>query len=94
MKKEDGFWNKAIVGLFIPEAIFQSIISLPFTLSFRTLRSLSGPEYASELQNLAVGLFSVGLALEVMADWQVEKHRQKSSDLARKGVWSIVRHPK
>ena len=93
-KKEDGFWNKAFFELFIPEAICQGIISLPFTLSFRTVRSLNGPEYAPELQNLAVGLFSAGFALEAMADWQLESHRQKNSDLAREGVWSIVRHPK
>lgn len=34
-KQEPGFWNKALVKLFIPEAIAQAIISLPFTLPFR-----------------------------------------------------------
>lgn len=34
-KKEPGFWNKALFTMFIPEAIAQTIISLPFTLPFR-----------------------------------------------------------
>jgi steroid 5-alpha reductase family enzyme len=93
-KKEDGFWRNAFFTLFIPEAIFQSIISLPFTLAYRIPPSLNAPNHASELHKLAMGLFSAGFALETIADWQVKTHRQKSSDLNRKGVWSIVRHPK
>lgn len=34
-KKEPGFWNKAFFTMFLPEALFQTIISLPFTLPFR-----------------------------------------------------------
>lgn len=34
-KKEPGFWNKAFVKMFLPEAVIQAIISLPFTLPFR-----------------------------------------------------------
>lgn len=34
-KQEPGFWNKAFFKLFLPEAVIQSVISLPFTLPFR-----------------------------------------------------------
>lgn len=34
-KKEPGFWNKAFFKMFLPEAVIQAIISLPFTLPFR-----------------------------------------------------------
>lgn len=34
-KKEPGFWNKALFTMFLPEAVIQAIISLPFTLPFR-----------------------------------------------------------
>lgn len=34
-KKDPGFWNKAFFTLFVPEAIVQAIIALPFTLPFR-----------------------------------------------------------
>lgn len=34
-KKEPGFWNKAFLKVFLPEALIQTIISLPVTLPFR-----------------------------------------------------------
>lgn len=34
-KKEPGFWNKALFTLFLPEALVQAVVSLPFTLPFR-----------------------------------------------------------
>lgn len=34
-KKEPDFWNKAFFTMFLPEAVIQTIISLPFTLPFR-----------------------------------------------------------
>jgi steroid 5-alpha reductase family enzyme len=32
-KQEPGFWNKAFLKYFLPEAVVQAVISLPFTLS-------------------------------------------------------------
>ncbi|KAJ1334106.1 DUF1295 domain-containing protein [Microdochium nivale] len=99
-KKKDpaGFWNKAALGLFLPEALAQTIISLPFTLPFRaSLESVAAsPDvgYPAIFTSLAVFLFSTGFALETLADTQLEAHKQKNStDLNREGVWSIVRHP-
>lgn len=34
-KEESGFWNKALFTIFAPEALFQAIIALPFTMPFR-----------------------------------------------------------
>lgn len=98
-KKEEGFWNKALFSVFLPEALFQAVISLPFTLPFRALDDSAAasplhvhPEYT---HGLAVALFSAGFALEVLADVQLAAHQKKNSDdLTREGVWSIVRHPK
>ncbi len=91
-KKQEGFWNKALVGMFLPEAVFQSVIALPFTAPFRHQGAvLTG--YHPYVQMLAVGVFSAGFALEALADYQLEEHRG-SAGLMRKGVWSIVRHPK
>ena len=94
IKKEEGFWNKAFFTIFLPEAVFQSIISLPFTAPFRHEGAvLTG--YHPYIQMLAVGLFSAGFALETLADYQLDVNKeQKSSGLKRDGVWSIVRHPK
>lgn len=97
LKEQDsGFWNKAFYLLFVPETVFLTFISLPFTLPFRlSSSSLSlAPEVSCALRSIGVGLFSAGFALEVLADKQLGLHRQERADLCRHGVWSIVRHPK
>ncbi|KAH7039740.1 uncharacterized protein B0I36DRAFT_378877 [Microdochium trichocladiopsis] len=99
-KKKDpaGFWNKALLGMFVPEAVAQTIVSLPFTLPFRaSLESVAASpdvSYKSLDTTIGVFLFSAGFALEVLADTQLEAHKEKNkTDLNRDGVWSIVRHP-
>jgi steroid 5-alpha reductase family enzyme len=99
VKKEEGFWNKALFSIFLPEAVFQALISLPFTLPFRALDASAvasplhvHPEYT---HGIAVGLFSAGFALEILSDIQLAAHQKNNpDDLNREGVWSIVRHPK
>lgn len=100
-KKEPGYWNRALFTSFLPEAIFQALITLPFTLPFRAGsrqpagQPVVGAEYAGLLRGVAVGLFTAGLALESLADYQIEAHKKKGRQgLCRDGVWSIVRHPK
>lgn len=95
VKKEEGFWNKALFNTFLPEALVTSLISLPFAGPFRhhTGASISG--YHPLPQMIAVGLFSMGFATEVLADAQLEQHKQDPSrtGLLREGVWSLCRHP-
>lgn len=96
LKKEDNFWNKALFQLYVPEALFQTLITLPFTAPFHHQGAvLSG--YHPVIQGLAVGLFSAGFALEVLADSQLDKFKEdeaNDSKIMRDGVWSLVRHPK
>lgn len=94
VKKEEGFWNKSLFTTFIPEAFFQMLISLPFTAPFRHEGAvLTG--YHPWVQMAAVGLFSTGLALESLADYQLDQYKaQGGSGILKEGVWSIVRHPK
>ena len=96
-KTADGFWNRALFTLFLPEALAQAVISLPFTAPFTHV----GPvlicprDIRMWLEALAIGMWSMGMALEVMADWQLESHKQSGDvGLCTNGVWSIVRHPK
>ncbi|KAK9897492.1 DUF1295-domain-containing protein [Cystobasidium minutum MCA 4210] len=95
LKKETpSFWPKALFTLFLPEVLFQSIISLPFTLPFRTppVEALS----SSWVGSAAVGLFGIGMALEVLADYQLDAFKNDKNEknkLCRRGVWSLVRHP-
>lgn len=94
-KKEEGFWAKALVGKFLPEALFQTVVSLPFVAPFRHQGAvMSG--YHPYVQAFAVGLFSAGFGLGVLADYQLEQHEQKGSaaGVLREGVWSIVRNPR
>jgi len=97
-KSEPGFWNKALFTMFLPEAVAQTIISLPFIIPFRApLQSaLSSPVFgnAGLLHGLAIFLYSAGFATEVLADSQLASHKKKSpGTLNQDGVWSIVRHP-
>jgi steroid 5-alpha reductase family enzyme len=93
-KKEEGYWPKSLLTNFLPEAVFQSLICLPFTAPFRHEGAvLTG--YHPNLQMLAVGLFSAGLAMESLADYQLDKFQEEGGiGIMREGVWSIVRHPK
>lgn len=95
-KKAPGFWNQALVSLFVPEALVQTVISLPFTAPFHHQGAvLTG--YHPVIQAVAVGLFSAGFALEVLADKQLEEFKQDDKNknaVCKEGVWSLVRHPK
>lgn len=96
MKSEPGFWNKALFNTFLPESLFQVLITLPMTAPFYHQGAvLSG--YHPLLQAVAVGLYSTGFALEFLADKQLDEHKASSlgeHTLCKDGVWSIVRHPK
>ncbi|KAF1919936.1 hypothetical protein BDU57DRAFT_470510 [Ampelomyces quisqualis] len=92
-KKEEGFWNTAIFKVFLPEALFQTIISLPFVAIFRHEGTVM-TGYHPYVQMLAVGLFSSGLAMESLADYQLDQYKAEGGrGILREGVWSIVRNP-
>lgn len=93
------FWNKAFFTVFLPEAVFQSLISLswaiPLTAPGATGTSTPPREYRALLHAAAVGLYSAGMGLEILADSQLESHKASGDEsLNTSGVWSIVRHPK
>jgi steroid 5-alpha reductase family enzyme len=93
-KQEEGFWNTALLKVFIPEAFFQMLISLPFTAPFRHEGAVM-MGYHPWIQMLAVGLFSSGLAMETLADYQLDQYKAEGGrGILREGVWSIVRNPK
>lgn len=97
-KAEPDFWNQSLFTIFLPEAVFQTVISLPFTLSVGGTQQAYSPYPIPAFAELATGLgvfmFGAGFALEVLADAQLAEHYEKSKDLDTSGVWSIVRHPK
>jgi len=93
LKREDNFWASSLFTTFLPEALIQSVISLPFTAPFRHEGAvLIG--YHPYIQMAAVGMFSAGFALETLADYQLAQHKKEGKGgLTKEGVWSIVRHP-
>jgi len=97
-KQEKGFWNNAIFSTFLPEALMQTVIALPFTMPFRSEPVVAfgaDPQWAGVARSTAIGMFAAGMALEVLADTQIAQHKKKGrDDLCRDGVFSIVRHPK
>jgi steroid 5-alpha reductase family enzyme len=97
-KKEPSFWDKAALNTFLPEAAFQTLIALPFTLAFRLGPSVAltpAPAFAELAHNIAIFLFGSGFALQTVSDYQLAKHNTvKPERLHRRGPWSIVRHPK
>jgi steroid 5-alpha reductase family enzyme len=101
-KKDPGFWNKAPFTIFLPEAVFQAIITLPLVLPFSDDRITglygASPALASKFRLAAAGIFAAGLTLETLADRQIENHKRQPKErgqnkVLRSGVWSIVRHP-
>jgi len=97
-RKDPGFWNTALFTTFLPEAVAQTIISLPFTLPFRDVyecaRASPITSYGPYLRDLAVFLYSAGFTLETLADAQLEAFKKSNRPgVNREGVWSIVRHP-
>ncbi|EMT62721.1 hypothetical protein FOC4_g10006354 [Fusarium odoratissimum] len=98
-RKDPGFWKKALFNTFLPEAVAQTIISLPFTIPFRAVaESAIASPFTSNgfvFHSLAIFLFTTGFALETLADAQLEsfKKNETTQGINREGVWSIVRHP-
>ncbi|KAM0347667.1 hypothetical protein ACHAPU_004681 [Fusarium lateritium] len=97
--KDASFWNQALFTTFLPEAVAQTLIALPFTVPFRDvyecLQASPVTSYGQIFHALAIFLFSAGFALETLADAQLESFKKNNTteSINREGVWSIVRHP-
>lgn len=98
-KKDASYWNNAALKKFLIEGLVQAVVSLPFTLPFRDQHASAlacPPLYHCDMwHSVAVGVFSAGMALEVLADAQLASKQEgtKSESLQTEGVWSIVRYP-
>ncbi|KAF3904728.1 hypothetical protein ABW20_dc0100603 [Dactylellina cionopaga] len=94
---EREMWNKAFAGIFLPEAIVQSLVSLGWSAvrySAPIISRTPDEKWMEILHDVAIATFTAGLALEILADSQLQKGKRKDGEgLVREGVWSIVRHP-
>ncbi|ETN46953.1 uncharacterized protein HMPREF1541_01143 [Cyphellophora europaea CBS 101466] len=92
VKQEEGFWNKALFTYYLPEAVVATIVALPFTAPFRHQGAvMSG--YHPILQSTAVGIYTAGFALEVLADYQ-NKGQSQSTSTDKDSIWSVLTNPK
>ncbi|EPQ57087.1 DUF1295-domain-containing protein [Gloeophyllum trabeum ATCC 11539] len=96
-KTEKSNWYlRSLVTDYLPEALFQTLICLPFTSPFRYEPA---PGYSATwnwTDSLAVFLWTAGFAMETLADYQLSKAKKSGKTqghLMTEGVWSIVRHP-
>jgi len=91
-KLERGYWTKSLLTVFVPEALFQALITLPVVAPFRSTRVALATWGWTDI--VAVALFGIGTTLEVTADAQKRAAAQRGlKGLYTQGVWSIVRHP-
>lgn len=87
MKTKEGFWNGAIIDTYLPEALISTLVALPYTAPFRHQGAvLSG--YHPIMQSVAVGLYTAGFALDVVADMQ--RGEASGSGI----VWDVLSKPK
>ncbi|KAK3361323.1 hypothetical protein B0T24DRAFT_652997 [Lasiosphaeria ovina] len=96
-----GFWNGALFTLYLPEALVQVVVSLPFAAPFRGRRGMLPAStllgtHSPAFQALAAGLFAAGFALEAIADWQLDRFKDREDDgdgakrgMCREGVWAF-----
>ncbi|KAK0621884.1 hypothetical protein B0T17DRAFT_618270 [Bombardia bombarda] len=98
-KREPGFWRKALWTVYLPQALFQTVVTLPFTAPFHH-QGGSVKGYSRMGQALAVGVFCMGFGLESLADWQLDGFKERGKGeggvergMCREGVWGVVRHP-
>ncbi|KZT29153.1 DUF1295-domain-containing protein [Neolentinus lepideus HHB14362 ss-1] len=90
------FYFRSLFTDFLPEALFQTLICIPFTAPFRIAPSPSHAAPWTWTDSLAVFLWSTGFAMETLADYQLTKAQKSGrtrNQLMEEGVWSIVRHP-
>ncbi|KAI9641229.1 hypothetical protein NHQ30_010029 [Ciborinia camelliae] len=99
-QKTPEFWNKSLFYTFLPEALVQSFLSLPFVMILRAPEVLIGNQPLSPNPGWQIAhaagafLFTTGFVLEAGADWQLESHQKNRTEgLLTEGLWSIVRHP-
>jgi protein-S-isoprenylcysteine O-methyltransferase Ste14 len=86
------FRSRSLLHSDIPVTIYVYDV-FGIRTDFDTGVSMMG--YHPYIQMLAVGMFSTGLAMETLADLQLDQYKAEGGrGILREGVWSIVRNPK
>lgn len=87
---QPGFAFKSLYLIFIFQACLAWIISLPLFYAMSSNDALSTIDY------LGIGLWTVGMLFEAIADQQLYRFKQLASNkgkLLTRGLWAYSRHP-
>ncbi|TFK53548.1 DUF1295-domain-containing protein [Heliocybe sulcata] len=93
---QPNYYFKSLFTEFLPEALWKTLICIPFTSPFRLAPSPDRHASWNWTDSLAIFLWTAGTAMEALADYQLQKAKKAGktqNQLMKEGVWSIVRHP-
>jgi len=87
---QPGFRYKSLYSVFILQAVFAWVISLPL------VAGISGQSDIGFLDYAGVAVFLVGLFFEAIGDWQLSRFRRDPENAGKvldAGLWRYSRHP-
>lgn len=86
------FWWKSLFSIFLVQGVLQWIIASPIhVVAVSSAYSLTAP-----LVMIGLAFFSIGFAIEVIADWQLRTFRfsaKARGQVMQSGLWARSRHP-
>ncbi|ORY05850.1 DUF1295-domain-containing protein [Basidiobolus meristosporus CBS 931.73] len=86
----------SFLGFWVAQMIWVWTVSLPVTFLNSYRLSEYDPAFGSATDIIGIVLWAIGFAIELVADLQKNyhySHRSSPLDFARRGVWSVSRHP-
>ncbi len=87
------FWWQSFFIIFIPQAILVYIIATPILLS-QMLKPATSSTLRFYLLIIALLIWIVGMAIEIIGDWQLTTFKKKHPhQLCQYGLWGYSRHP-
>jgi steroid 5-alpha reductase family enzyme len=94
IEKGQNVYLRAFLDVFMLQALFMSIVSLPITIGFGFLT----PNYALNILLLIIGIlvYIFGFGFEAIGDDQLRRHIANPSNkgkLLTTGLWKYTRHP-
>jgi steroid 5-alpha reductase family enzyme len=85
---------QAFLEVFLTQAFFMLIVSMPITIAFAYLNS--NPEVNLLLVILGIIIFVFGFGFEAIGDYQLSRHIANPANkgkLLTSGLWKYTRHP-
>jgi len=91
-KSGNRFWFVSLFKVFILQALFMWVISLPLQIGLMA----ATPDTQTRLDIVGVGVWMIGFAFETVGDWQLTRFKadsKNSGTVMDRGLWNYSRHP-